>query len=622
MRKLIGICGSLAILAALGPSGWIGIAEAQPLRLAPPPAPDSYQSDFAGLADPHGGRTVKGAVKRIGVRVDKPRITRKRSFDPARDCARGQSMDSCFQARIDNVKSGTRLKVAKGVYKFNGSGSSAFLTVRGKTDVALNFSGSTLLFGAPRDGIAVWNGTRVQFSRVRIGWSIPVHARGKITSNSTVTVPQPGPGSPIDPNTKVIAVTPFDFTKGSWSDLGGGVNNRAGESTIRGEARGDSVVYTGSANQFAGPLKKGATDVIVRYYGKLHAVVVEGDPAKPGPSNDISFRKVRVRSSPSMGFKVNMGYGSGFKIFKSRIAPLRRARFRDGTPNYNRYISSNIDAVNIENASDVSIRRSRLIGMGDDGVNSHAILGQVSKVEGRAITVARSGSIGNSKSFVAFSSDLTYLGRFGISSTSGGLVTSEQDLARTLKPGDYVAGYESFPSRYRISKNRIADGLARGLLLYLPNGAVRGNRISNMGSPGIILREEIGTRWDRGGRLGAPVNIRISRNRFTETDAAMNALRDGDPSHRGAISLAAVVDFDDQPGVTTPDYPVFSGILIQGNRFSSIVNPYDVSVVSGRDITLARNSYSRSRAVGVEKSSGVTDCGSGKRNSDSCRLIQ
>jgi hypothetical protein len=391
----------------------------------------------------------------------------------------------------------------------------AFLDIRNVHDLEIDLGGATLSAMEARTVMSTLGLTRVKFKNFQIDYALPVHARGEIRREAGQSYLHVFPTVPSIPQSaRIIGVSGFDFATNKWRTGVGTVNTRNGAAPTfwRVDAAGDGgneYTFPGFSiyDNFAVPLP-----VMVRLYG-------EGQNAiEIGSGNDVSLESVSVYNSPYMSFKASTGFGSGLLLKNCNVmrSPVRVA----DNAAINRYLASNIDAINIENTSDVIIRGGNYGHIGDDGVNLHVRPDTIASISlsNRVQTIApMSGATDMSASIFAFTPAMGYLGRFPISNVSSANGGTQFDLPTAvdgLVPYSRVVNAHRMASRFIISDVRFHDSLARGILLHMSNGMVRNNLVEYTQQPGLMATYELRVTDN----IGPNVNINIRGNRFSNVN--------------------------------------------------------------------------------------------------------
>lgn len=590
-------------------------AEMLALRTSPKTCDPRYDQErvFAGADGQPVRLVVKGPVQNRTVSLedfalpgDTPHARFARAFAAIRASSGAQKI--------------TKLTVPRATYRFapipGVDRKTGFLALDGHSDLEIDFSGSTLLFGEPRPGLSLAGSRRVLLRDAVLDYSIALHARGEIRQSPAINggekylhVPQPAsPGPPIPPAAPIIGVTSFDFAAARWSDTGTGLNARAndGPGPVSFAATADAIDYRAPAAFRNFPV---GDSVLVRYYGRVHAITIapaDGDSAEP--AGDLSFVRLTLHASPNMGFNGHLKGGAGLWLSDCRLVPNPAG----ASP----WLAANIDAVNFEGASDILIEGGEYAHLGDDGVNIHARLTQILRVEpvGAGLAVEVDGGIPTlntrAPKLFFFNPAFGYLGKVSLPASA---VTRAKGRTRLALPapipglvaGSMLVSADDFPSRWLIRGVRYADSLARGLLLLLPNGRAEANRIEHFHQAGILLFAD----YRISHIFGANVNVSLLNNTLVHTNTK-NALKDNGPDKAGAISFGPILPggvsyrglgdgtdrvkaYSPETKALTPlapDYPLFQHLRIAGNTISD-TPAAGLAVTSARHVVIEKNSF-------------------------------
>ena len=505
----------------------LSVAAAPAVGVAPPPA--GYFAEIAGsktssVTSPPGDLQTFQDVSGQTVTVGAKRPTGSVTNIPVK--APGVSDLVYLSDVVNSVKYSTIRKLpAGGTYTL-----SAPLEINGKSDLDIDFSGSTIIFnsirfagGGKTSGLFVNNSQRIRVRNLKITHSPPANtplwsvgvvkgppgaryidlgtkslaANHPLVAVSTIGVGTPpsnwNPADPTNPATPWAGWNPT--TPWMWDKQADFIEDyNLGGITITGST---SQTHP-NLDQFAGRA------VLVRH-------VVYGDaPVDVYNSSDVSIEGVDVTRAPGIGFAFALGRGH-----RLTGSTLKRALNGATTD----LISGTADGVHlVQTRGDALITGNTIEYQGDDGINVHGSLSRMippANSSQTQLTVASAdpkfdrATVGQNAIF--YSATMQRLGTAPILGrpTATTMTFASAVPLQTL----WITVRELIPSRVYVANNNFRDNRGRGMLFLGANATFTGNTVERIPSSGFFALTD--ARQSNGfGEGPGIVNAIISNNVF------------------------------------------------------------------------------------------------------------
>jgi parallel beta-helix repeat protein len=477
----------------------------------------------------------------------------------------GRTANDYFSSAINEAISGGYAAVVfpTGTYHFvaPASPSNGHLLIKGAKDLVIDGQGSTLDFASPlAAGVTISGSQRVVFKGFNIDWpNTTMASLGTIISIDKRNNPhtmrvQIGAQYPVDANTQIIALSPWD-AKTDPRNPHFSLTNYYKEQYVLNRG----TVYVGNRT-FQVPYWNGYIEVgdivLVRHFGwSPWKNAIQTD------SHDIDFENVNVYASPYLGFLLSGG--GGYRLSHCSVTRLNPARL----------ISSAADAVHVaDNTGDIIIEDSTFGYQGDDGLNIHGAIGGTAQAGQNFVhwTVVGEGSYAPYRWTVndpigLFDALFGFLGTTRLQSLSNpasGLQINLKD--RVPQKVTQIADLSRVSARFVVRNNTFMYNRARGILLESSFGIIEHNTFTGQTAQGLLVGAASGME-------GPGVQDVIFRgNHFSKVGSFPPSPA---ASHAATPNGALYVAVQGPPGEMKSPKPVFENLIFDANVFSDLQGP-------------------------------------------------
>jgi len=401
------------------------------------------------------------------------------------------------------VQSGANtLSLSGGTYNFltTENANKSHLLLQNLKDFIIEGNGSVLNFSQNSNGILIQQSQRLRLENLTVNYTLLSTSLGRIALQDGHNVLVIDSKYPV--NEKVDIFQLAEVEPASKTFVTGGVRLIFAPGAER------PVNIGNQTYQFSGfdKLKANTSFLVINQWYGGQAIRVDGF-RKPGQTEDITFSKVNLQSTPGMGLFVT-GLKRGLALLDSNFAPDPNS-----TSNYGGVAW---DGVHIfMGGGDVLIKGNHFAFLGDDTMNLNFPIHPVLNVDAQGKTI----TLGNSSRFIAkgdklafFDAQGQYSGYATVDSdivTAGGGNNSMQldGLPANVTTKSFVRNVSLISSRYAITDNIIENTNGHGVLVQIPNVLVSNNTFKSIDRNAIRLLSS--TSWREG--VGA-FNVAVRNN--------------------------------------------------------------------------------------------------------------
>lgn len=475
-----------------------------------------------------------------------------------------------FEEALDRVRTqkAGRLSIPKDTYTFKSlaRGRQGHLVIRGLTDVAIEGSGSTLLFTQNETGLYLTSNQRLKIAGLTLDYTLHTASLGQIEGSPAGNVLVIDPRFPVTASDVVTYVSQYDEGAQRW--VPGGLRFLF--------PTGNPVQAQFIGNQtYSSPLfkqgKPGQHFMIFHHWYGGNAIRIQDDPGQP-QSADLTLDGMAIHSAPGMGIFV-YGMQRGLAIVNSSI--VKR-------PDATGLISTEYDAIHLLIwGGDVIVAGNKIADQGDDGMNFNDPVHPIVAVsdDGKTLTLGiYSRFIRPGDTLAFFDLDGSLMGTAHALSVkaSGGL--NDEVIVDApvdgLNKSDLVRDAQLTNSRYVIENNTVSNCQCHGMLLQVPLGLAEHNTISGTKANGIRLLANIG-------------NFKEGTGAF-DVIVRQNTIFDTGTDNAPAMPWAAISVYGAIRNNAVSAAALNADIEISGNTIRN-VRQGCISVASSRRVTLSGN---------------------------------